>query len=102
MSTYNAPVKDMRFVLQELANLGEIGALPGWGDVTPELVDSVLTEAGKFGREVLDPLNRVGDTQGARLAQNVVTAPQGYAEAYRKFIEAGWNSLTGDPHYGGQ
>ena len=102
MSIYNAPVKDMRFVLQELANVGEIGTLPGWEDVTPELVESVLTEAGKFGREVLDPLNRAGDTQGARLEQNKVTPPQGYAEAYRKFVDAGWNSLTGDPRYGGQ
>jgi 3-(methylthio)propanoyl-CoA dehydrogenase len=102
MSTYNAPLKDMQFVLRELVNLTEIGALPGWEDATPELVESVLTEAGKFGREVLDPLNRVGDTQGARLVENEVTAPQGYAEAYRKFTEAGWNSLTGDPSYGGQ
>ena len=102
MSIYNAPLKDMRFVLRELVNITEIGAMPGWEDVTPELVESVLTEAGKFAREVLDPLNRLGDTQGARLAQNTVTAPEGYAEAYRKFTEAGWNSLTGDPSYGGQ
>jgi 3-(methylthio)propanoyl-CoA dehydrogenase len=102
MSTYNAPLKDMQFVLRELVNVAEIGALPGWEDATPELVESVLTEAGKFGREVLDPLNRIGDTQGARLAEDKVTAPEGYVEAYRKFTDAGWNSLTGDPNYGGQ
>src|SRR4051794_6920072 len=102
MSIYNPPLKDMQFVLHELANVAELGALPGWEDVTPELIESVLAEAGKFAREVLDPLNRIGDVQGARLENNKVTAPQGYAEAYRKFVDAGWNSLTGDPSFGGQ
>src|SRR5688500_13590026 len=96
MSTYNAPLKDMQFALQELAGLSEVAALPGWEEVTPELVEAVLSEAGKFAREILDPLNRSGDQQGARLADGKVTAPDGYAEAYQKFIAAGWNSLTGD------
>ena len=102
MSIYNAPLKDMQFVLRELAGLHEICALPGWEEVTPELVDQVLGEASKFAREVLDPLNRVGDQQGARFADGSVTAPAGYAEAYRGFVDGGWNSLTGDPRYGGQ
>ncbi|MEA3157146.1 MAG: 3-(methylsulfanyl)propanoyl-CoA dehydrogenase, partial [Betaproteobacteria bacterium] len=102
MSTYSAPLKDMQFVLRELAGLQEVSALPGWQDVTPEVVDAVLAEAGKFAQEVLDPLNRIGDTQGARLAQGKVTAPDGYVQAYRKFIEAGWNGLAGDTRYGGQ
>jgi alkylation response protein AidB-like acyl-CoA dehydrogenase len=102
MSTYTAPLKDMQFALRELAGLQEVIALPGWEEVTPELVDIVLSEASKFAQEVLDPLNRVGDLQGARLAHGKVTAPEGYAEAYRKFIDAGWNGLTGDPRYGGQ
>ena len=102
MSLYSAPLKDMQFVLRELARLDEITALPGWHEVSPELVDAVLGEAGKFAQQVLDPLNRVGDTQGARLSDGKVQAPDGYAEAYRKFIEAGWNGLTGDPRYGGQ
>jgi alkylation response protein AidB-like acyl-CoA dehydrogenase len=102
MSTYQAPLQDMRFVLRELAGISEVAALPGWEEATPELVDAVLDEAGKFAREVLDPLNRTGDEQGARLADGKVTAPDGYAQAYRKFVEAGWNGLTGDPAYGGQ
>ncbi|MGZ5137779.1 MAG: acyl-CoA dehydrogenase family protein, partial [Burkholderiales bacterium] len=102
MSTYSAPLKDMQFVLRELAGLEEVSALPGWQDVTPEVVDAVLAEAGKFAQEVLDPLNRIGDTQGARLAEGKVTAPDGYAQAYRKFIDAGWNGLGGDTRYGGQ
>ena len=67
MSTYSAPLKDMQFVLRELAGLDEVAALPGWADATPDLVDAVLAEAGKFGRDVLDPLNRVGDEEGAHL-----------------------------------
>ena len=102
MSTYIAPLKDMQFVLRELAGLDEVTALPGWQEVTPEVVDAVLSEAARFAQEVLDPLNRSGDQQGARIAHGKVTAPEGYAQAYRKFIDAGWNGLTGDPRYGGQ
>ena len=102
MSTYKAPLKDMQFVLRELAGLQEVSALPGWQDASPELVDAVLSEAGKFAQEVLDPLNRTGDQQGAQLQDGKVSAPEGYVAAYRQFIDAGWNSLTGDPRYGGQ
>ena len=102
MSTYAAPLRDMRFALRDLAGLEEVIALPGWQDVTPELVDAVLTEAAKFAQDILDPLNAAGDRQGARFAHGKVTAPEGYAAAYLKFIEAGWNGLTGDPRYGGQ
>jgi alkylation response protein AidB-like acyl-CoA dehydrogenase len=102
MSTYNAPLKDMHFALHEIAGLDEVLALPGFEEITAELVDAVLAEAGKFAREVLDPLNRSGDTNGATLANGVVTAPAGYREAYAKFIEAGWNGLGADPRYGGQ
>src|SRR5688572_12296088 len=102
MSVYQAPLKDMQFVLRELAGFEDLSALPGWEEATPDLADAVLAEAGKFATEVLDPLNRAGDAQGARFDQGKVTPPAGYAEAYRKFIEAGWNSLTGEPRYGGQ
>ena len=102
MSTYHAPLKDMLFVLRELAAVDALAALPGLEEATSEVVDAVLTEAARFAREVLDPLNRTGDEQGARLQDGNVTAPEGYADAYRKFVEAGWNGLTGDPAYGGQ
>jgi alkylation response protein AidB-like acyl-CoA dehydrogenase len=92
----------MHFAITELAGLSEISALPGHRDVNAELVEAVLGEAAKFAREVLDPLNRTGDKQGARLADGRVTAPAGFKEAYRKFIEAGWNGLGGEPEYGGQ
>ena len=102
MSTYAAPLKDMRFAITELAGLAEISALPGHAEINPEVVDAVLGEAAKFAQEVLDPLNRQGDQQGARLADGRVTAPPGFKEAYRRFIEAGWNGLGAEPQYGGQ
>src|SRR5688572_52601 len=102
MSTYSAPLKDMQFALRELAGLSEVTALPAYAEVNAELADQVLEEAAKFAREVLDPLNRDGDKQGAKLADGKVTAPAGFKEAYRKFIEAGWNGVGGLPEHGGQ
>jgi 3-(methylthio)propanoyl-CoA dehydrogenase len=102
MSTYSAPLKDMQFALRELAGLSEVTALPTYADVNAELADQVLEEAAKFAREVLDPLNRGGDKEGAKLADGKVTAPPGFREAYRKFIEAGWNGVGGLPEHGGQ
>jgi len=102
MSTYTAPLKDMRFAIEELAGLSEVSALPGNAEVNAELVGSVLEEAGKFAQEVLDPLNREGDRCGAQLADGGVAAPPGFREAYRKFIEAGWNGVGGQPEHGGQ
>src|SRR3712207_533764 len=101
MSVYSAPLKDMHFALHEIAGLREVLSLPGWQEVTPELVDEVLAQAGKFAQEVLDPLNRVGDEIGAKHSNGVVTPPEGYRAAYRKFIEAGWNGVAADPEYGG-
>ena len=92
----------MRYVMQELAGLSSFAARPGCEELTADLVDGVLAEAAKFAREVLDPLNRSGDRQGARLTDKGVSAPEGFAEAYGRFIAAGWNSLKGQPGFGGQ
>jgi alkylation response protein AidB-like acyl-CoA dehydrogenase len=102
MSQYKAPLKDMLFVLHELAGLDEVTALPPFTDVTPELVSSVLDGAASYAQNVLDPLNRVGDREKARFADGRVMLPHGYAEAYRQFVEGGWNGVTGDPRFGGQ
>jgi 3-(methylthio)propanoyl-CoA dehydrogenase len=102
VSTYSAPLKDMSFAIRELAGLSEISALPGCAEVNPELVDAVLGEAAKFAQEVLDPLNRTGDQQGTKLADGRVTVASGFKEAYRKFIEAGWNGIGAEPEDGGQ
>ena len=102
MTTYTAPVGELLFALEELAGIGEIAALPGYGDVTPELVRSVLEEAGKFASGVIAPLNRVGDRQGSRLENGIVRTPDGFRDAYAKFVAGGWNGIPFDPEHGGQ
>ena len=102
MSIYLAPLRDMRFVMTELAGLGELSSLPGFEDVSPELAEAVLDEAAKLATEVLAPLNRFGDEQGAQLSKEGVVAADGFAKAYRQFAEGGWSGLSGDPEFGGQ
>jgi alkylation response protein AidB-like acyl-CoA dehydrogenase len=102
MSAYAAPLKDMQFVINELAGLNEIAKLPGCEEVNAELADTVLTEAAKFARDVLEPLNRSGDMTGAKLSDNKVTSPQGFRDAYQQFIAAGWNGLGSPTGFGGQ
>ncbi|HEX6265418.1 MAG TPA: acyl-CoA dehydrogenase [Burkholderiales bacterium] len=102
MSTYTAPLKDMRFVLNELAGLAEVARLPGYEEATPDTVDAILEEAARFASEVLDPLNRSGDQEGSRLADGKVRTPAGFREAYRKFAAGGWNALPFEPGWGGQ
>ena len=100
--TYNAPLRDMRFVLAELVGLDRVAALPGCESIGPELVDAVLDEAAKFAREVLAPINQSGDRQGARWHDGEVTTPDGFADAYARYVAGGWNALSCDPDYGGQ
>ena len=102
MSTYTAPLKDMQFAIAEFAGLDSVAALPGCGDVNAELVEAILTEAGKFAQCVLDPLNRSGDKQGAQWRDGVVRAPDGFKDAYAQFVGAGWNGLGASTAYGGQ
>ncbi len=102
MSTYAAPLKDMRFVLNELAGLAEVAKLPGYEEATPDTVDAILEEAARFAAEVLDPLNRTGDVEGSKLADGSVRTPPGFRDAYRKFAQGGWNALPFGPEWGGQ
>jgi len=102
MTAYAAPLADMRFALDEVAGLGEIAALPGYEEAAPELVDAVLEQAGKLAGEVLAPLNQVGDRQGSVLENGVVRTPEGFAAAYKYYVEGGWNALPFDPAHGGQ
>jgi len=102
MSTYTAPLKDMRFVLTELARLAEIGRLPGYEEATPDTVDAILEEAAKFAAGVLDPINRTGDREGSTWKDGSVTTPKGFREAYRQYVEGGWGALPCDPARGGQ
>ncbi|MBS0319284.1 MAG: acyl-CoA dehydrogenase [Proteobacteria bacterium] len=103
MSTYRAPLADMTFVLHELAGLGQVAALPGFEDATPDTVAAILEEASKFATDVLDPLNRPGDQQGSVLqADGSVKTPVGFKDAYTQYAQNGWNGLTKDPEFGGQ
>ena len=102
MSEYIAPLRDMQFVLRELAGLEQVAQLPGCEEATPDLVDAVLEEAARFAEEVLSPLNWPGDQEGARWHDKTVTMPAGFKEAYRLFAESGWTALGSEPEWGGQ
>jgi len=102
MNSYVAPLKDMRFVLSELAGLARIAKLPGCAEATTETVDAILEEAARFSSGILDPLNQIGDVEGARWNNGAVTTPAGFREAYRKFVEGGWNALPLPGEWGGQ
>ena len=102
MSEYAAPLKDIRFVMQHLAGIDQVVALPGYEEATADVVDAILEEASRFSGEVLSPLNRIGDTQGAKWQDTVVTTAPGFKEAYRQFVDNGWNGLGCDPEFGGQ
>jgi alkylation response protein AidB-like acyl-CoA dehydrogenase len=102
MSNYTAPLKDMRFVLRELASLEQVSKLPGYEDATPDTVDAILEEAAKFATEVLDSLNHSGDIEGSKWSDGKVTTPKGFKEAYRQYAEGGWAALPFDAAHGGQ
>ena len=102
MSEYIAPVRDMQFVLQELAGLVQVAQLPGYEEATPDLVNAVLEEAAKFAEGVLSPLNVMGDREGAQWQDQRVTMPKGFKEAYRLFAESGWTALSAEVQWGGQ
>ena len=103
MASYKAPLRDMRFVLYELLQADRrLSAIPGWEEVTADLVDPVLDEAAKICEEVLQPLNRVGHEEGCKFENGVVRTPKGFKEAYDAFVQGGWGSLTCEPDDGGQ
>lgn len=101
MSSYQAPLRDMQFVLRELAGLEEIAKLPGCEDVL-DVADPILEEAATFASEVLDPINQSGDKEGCTWKDGNVTTPKGYKEAYAQFAKAGWIGLPVPAEYGGQ
>lgn len=102
MTIYKAPIKDIEFTLNELADLSEVAKLPGYEDAQPDLISAILEEAGKFSSEVLSPLNPVGDQQGAKLVDGVVQMPEGFKDAYNLFAESGWTALQMSPEFEGQ
>ena len=100
---YTPPVRDYSFLLRDLLELERYANLPAFADASMDVVDQILQEAGRFTGEVLAPLNSVGDKEGCHwAADNSVTTPKGFKEAYRQLVDAGWPGLGSDPAYGGQ
>ena len=102
MSEYTAPLREMRFVLDAVAGIEALSELTEFEDLSSDLIDAILGEAGRFTANELAPLNHSGDKAGTRLENGVVSTPEGFKEAYAKFIEGGWGSVPFDPDYGGQ
>jgi 3-(methylthio)propanoyl-CoA dehydrogenase len=102
MAEYSAPLRDIRFVLEHLVDLPSVAALPGFEHVDADAVYAVLEENGRFMEDLVAPLNRVGDVQGSvRNEDGTVTTPDGFKEAYKAYVDAGWNGVAFPGDYGG-
>ena len=103
MPAYKAPLREIKFILTEVLHAENMPQqVPDFVDATPDVIEAILEEAGKFCEEVLQPLNHPGDEEGCHYDNGTVTTPKGFKEAYATFIEGGWPSLPCDPEYGGQ
>jgi alkylation response protein AidB-like acyl-CoA dehydrogenase len=101
--TYQPPVRDYRFIFQDLLQLERYANLPAFADAAPDVIEQILDEAARFTSEVLAPLNSVGDKQGCRWNPDFsVTTPAGFKDAYKQLVDGGWPGLGSDPAYGGQ
>ena len=101
MPIYNAPVKDIQFLLHDVLKVSA-SDVPGYEDLEADFTSAVLEEAGKVARDVLAPLNASGDKEGCRLENGVVHTPKGFDKAFAAMKEGGWTALDCDPEYGGQ
>src|SRR5580658_182291 len=99
---YRAPIRDVRFVLEELLGTSSLAASAELADYSDEIGQSVLEEAARFAESVLEPLNQPGDEEGARWTPAGVVTPKGFREAYREFVAGGWPALGASPEFGGQ
>ncbi|HUK01839.1 MAG TPA: acyl-CoA dehydrogenase C-terminal domain-containing protein [Steroidobacteraceae bacterium] len=99
---YQAPLKDIGFVLHDLIGERALADCPAFADYSAELAGSILEEAARFAQDVLEPLNQPGDREGAHWSEAGVTAPKGFREAYQAFVAGGWPQLGSSPEYGGQ
>jgi alkylation response protein AidB-like acyl-CoA dehydrogenase len=103
MPSYKAPVDDVVFLLNDVFDYARFSNLPRFSEAPIDVVEAILSEGGKFAQEVLQPLNRVGDLEGCKRAEDgAVTAPKGFREAYKAFAEGGWVGISGSTQYGGQ
>ena len=101
MPSYKAPLDDIRFVLDELLDVGQLAQLPGYEEMTGDVLLSVLEEGGRLCEEVLAPINQAGDAEGCRWENGVVTTPKGFKDAYRQFVEGGWPAMIGSRRVAG-
>jgi len=102
MTDYQAPVRQMRFTIEHLADFKAVAALPDFSSVDGDTTQAVLEEAAKFAGSVLAPINWLGDRQGVKVVNDAVQVPQEFADAYRQFCEAGWPGIASNPEFGGQ
>lgn len=103
MPDYQAPLRDLRFVMNEVLDYpGHYARLPGGEEATPDIVAAILEEGGRFAREVLLPLNQSGDQEGCRLEGGEVKTPRGFKDAYARYVEGGWPGLSAAVEHGGQ
>ncbi|HUQ81777.1 MAG TPA: acyl-CoA dehydrogenase C-terminal domain-containing protein [Gemmatimonadaceae bacterium] len=102
MPTYKAPLDDIRFLLNDVLDVGQLAALPGYADATPDLLGAVMDEAAKLCEEVLQPLNQTGDAEGCHYENGVVRTPNGFREGYNAYRDGGWPAMVASPEFGGQ
>ncbi|WP_298633011.1 acyl-CoA dehydrogenase C-terminal domain-containing protein [uncultured Umboniibacter sp.] len=103
MADYKAPLRDIRFVRDEIFDFNTLYTkINGGEDATPDMVDAILDEIGRFAEQEIAPTNVTGDREGCKLGEDGVIAPSGFKEVYQKFVEGGWPSLSADPEFGGQ
>lgn len=102
MQAYRAPLSDYRFILHELLDVSQYADLPSFSEASPDVIDAILEEGARFCEGVLHPLQRSADLEGCAYADGAVVTPSGFKEAYARFVEGGWPTLSADPQYGGQ
>jgi alkylation response protein AidB-like acyl-CoA dehydrogenase len=102
MPEYKAPIRDIKFVMQELLDCNKHYQELGYSDASEDMVDAILSEAAKFTEQVIAPINQIGDQQGCTLTDGVVTTPEGFKDAYKQYVDGGWPTLSQSVEFGGQ
>ena len=102
MPAYKAPLDEIRFLLHDVHDIGQLAQLPGYEDATPEMIDEVLAGGATFCEDVLFPINQSGDAEGVHFEHGSVRTPSGFKEAYTRYAADGWTAVSADANYGGQ